>query len=250
MGRRAVVNVDISVGRGANESLQLTDSAVSRHHLTLRPDPQGRPAVQVAEIAGVNPVWTLVGGQRVDVRPGHILEQGATLTLGSTTLRFEPAPSRVKAPGRATVEIDARVTEGPDGSERLAALAALGDRLARCDGLQAVYKEATTWALTTLPASRALLLSPDGRDILGAATDGACSDLALSRALLNRVLAERRAFLVGDVLSEPDLADRRSVQIRGTVGAMAAPAANLVFYVDWGAVEAVARVHDEDALLL
>jgi DNA-binding NtrC family response regulator len=96
-------------------------------------------------------------------------------------------------------------------------------------------------------------LSPDGRDILGAATDGAKNDLALSRALLSRVLEERRAFLVGDVLAEPDLADRRSVQIRGTVGAMAAPAQNLVFYVDWGAAEAMARAHDphdERSLLL
>src|SRR5690606_3403949 len=150
--------------------------------------------------------------------------------------------------GGRTVELDARVTEGPDGSLRLASLAALGDRLARCDGLQAVYKAATTWAIQVFfgdpggrsgaspsaspgsPAARAMLLSPDGRDILGAATDGAMGDLALSRTLLRRVLDERRAFLVRDVLAEPDLADRRSVQIRGIVGAMAAPAQNLVFY--------------------
>ncbi|MEX1363055.1 MAG: sigma 54-interacting transcriptional regulator [Nannocystaceae bacterium] len=250
-GRHVVVDADVSVGRGTTETLQLSDSAVSRHHLTLRPGtgPEGAHAVLVSELSGVNPVWTLVDGQRVDVAQGHALAAGATITLGSTTLRVEAAPARPgSTSGRSTVEIDARVTEG--GSDHLAALAALGDRLARCDGLQAVYKEATTWAVTALPASRALLLSSDGHDILGAATDGARSDLAISRALMTRVLGERRAFLVRDVLSEPDLADRRSVQIRGTVGAMAAPAENLVFYVDWGAAEAVARPHDEDALLL
>lgn len=253
-GRRVVVDADLTadltVGRGPHESLQLTDSAVSRHHLTLRPDPAGQPALHVAEIAGVNPVWTLVDGQRVDVRAGHVLAAGATVTLGSTTLRLEATASRAQPSGRSTVELDARVTPGAGDSGHLAALAALGDRLARSEGLQVVYKEATAWAVDALSASRALLLSPDGRDILGATTDGIRQDLALSRTLLGRVLTERRAFLVGDVLAEPDLADRRSVQIRGTVGAMAAPAQNLVFYVDWGAAEAVAHPHDEDSLLL
>ncbi|MCH9685429.1 MAG: sigma 54-interacting transcriptional regulator [Deltaproteobacteria bacterium] len=249
LGRRVVVDGDVSVGRGAAESLQLSDSAVSRHHLTLQAgqDASGRPIVVVSEIAGVNPVWTLVEGRRVDVGQGYPLPSGASVTLGSTTLRIEPAPAQVRAPGRSTVEIDARVTAA---SDHLGALASLGDRLARCDGLQEVYKEASAWAVEVLPASRALLLSPDGRDILGATTDGVKNDLALSRALLSRVLAERRAFLVRDVLAEPDLADRRSVQMRGTVGAMATPAQNLVFYVDWGTPEALSRPHDEDALLL
>jgi DNA-binding NtrC family response regulator len=289
LGRRVLVDADVTVGRGAAQGLQLTDSAVSRHHLTLSPgvDGAGRPAVVVSAIAGVNPVWTLVEGRRTDVRQGDVLSHGAMVTFGGTTLRIEitssrssgaaalptmgrsasdPAGQAAMGPaGRSTMEMDARVTDDPDGSDgsdRLASLASLGDRLARCHGLQAVFKEATTWAVKALPASRALLLSPDGRDILGAATDGAKSDLALSRTLLSRVLEERRAFLVRDVLAEPDLADRRSVQIRGTVGAMAAPAQNLVFYVDWGAAEAAARLHgspdprdlhdphDEGALLL
>jgi DNA-binding NtrC family response regulator len=265
LGRRVVVDGDVTVGRGAAQTLQLTDSAVSRHHLTLCPghDPAGRPAVVVAAIAGVNPVWTLTEGRRADVRPGHVLGEGGTVTLGSTTLRVEAGPSLERPAGRAaaagepkgraTMEMDARVAEAlaaATGSDRLASLASLGDRLARCASLQEVFKEASTWAIKALPASRALLLSPDGRDVLGGATDGAKGDLALSRALLSRVLDERRAFLVRDVLAEPDLADRRSVQVRGTVGAMAAPAQNLVFYVDWGATEALARTYDEDALLL
>jgi DNA-binding NtrC family response regulator len=261
-GRRVLVDADVTVGRGPTQALKLADTAVSRHHLTLRPghDLAGRPAVVVAAIAGVNPVWTLVEGRRADVRPGDALLEGATVTLGGTTLRIEAAARPERAAGggaepvgRATMEMDARVTDGPAGADRLASLAALGDRLARCQGLHEVFKEATAWAVKVLSASRALLLSSDGRDVLGATTDGAKNDLALSRALLARVLEERRAFLVRDVLAEPDLADRRSVQIRGTVGAMAAPAQTLVFYVDWGAAEALARghdPHDEGALLL
>ena len=252
LGRRVMVDADVSVGRGDTETLQLSDSAVSRHHLTLRPGtgPGGLPAALVAEIAGVNPIWTLVDGHRVDVATGHALVEGTTFTLGSTTLRIEAAPVQAKPSGRSTVEIDARVADSSGATDRLAALAALGDRLARCNGLQAVYKEATAWAVGVLPATRAMLLSPDGRDILGATTDGAKGDLAVSRTLLSRVLNERRAFLVRDVLAEPDLADRRSVQVRGIVGTMAAPAENLVFYVDWGHAEALSRPHDEDALLL
>jgi DNA-binding NtrC family response regulator len=132
----------------------------------------------------------------------------------------------------------------------LAALAALGDRLARCGSLQAVYREACAWAVKAVPCARALLLSPDGSDILSSATDAAIGDLAMSRTLLERVLKERRAFWVRDILAEPDLADRKSVQVRGIIGAMAAPAHGLVFYVEWGPNEASRASYDEDALLL
>jgi DNA-binding NtrC family response regulator len=254
MGRRlALSSSPVSIGRGQSESLQLSDSAVSRHHLTLRAhvDAAGTPVAMVDEIAGVNPVWTLVQGRRVVLEPGHAVPVGASLTLGNTTLRIElHADAGQIAGSRSTVELDAKMATEPSSPSRLAALAALGDKLARCSSLQAVYREACAWAVNALPASRALLLSADGADILSAATDGAVGDLAISRAMLDRVLAEKRAFWVRDVLAEPDLADRRSVQVRGIAGAMAAPAHNLVLYVEWGTTAAVAGTHDDEALLL
>ncbi len=259
LGRRiALGEQPITIGRGQSELLRLADTAVSRHHLTIRlgDDGRGRAMAVVEEVAGVNPVWTLVEGQRVTLIRGHGLVPGSTLTLGSTTLQVveqtAATPERAAAPaaGRSTVELDARLPAHPAAPSRLAALAALGDRLARCSSLQAVLREATTWAVHALPASRALLLSPEGSDILSSASDGAIGDLAMSRALLDRVRHERRAFLVGDVHAEPDLADRRSVVVRGIMGAMAAPANNLVFYVEWGAKEAALYPYDEEALLL
>jgi len=262
MGRRVTIESSVSVGRGQGESLQLSDSAVSRHHLTLsrRLDEQGRVCAFVEEVAGVNPVWMLVEGRRTDVTTGLSLLDGTSITLGNTTLQIEaerpaerpaPAPGRPGKPlGSSTVEMDARVDGATPMPSRLASLAALGDKLARCGSLQAVYREATAWAVTALPAARALLVSPDGSDVLAATTDGQRADLAISKVLLDRALNEKRAFLVRDVLAEPDLADRRSVQVRGTVGAMAAPAEHLVFYVDWGITEAATRPHEEDALHL
>ena len=254
MGRRvALPAAPLTIGRGQAEILQLSDSAVSRHHLTLRAalDPSGTSVALVDEIAGVNPVWTLVEGQRVVLERGHALVVGTTLTLGNTTLRIEHDEGAGRMPSnRGTVELDARAATGPSSPSRLAALAALGDKLARCNSLQAVYREACAWAITALPASRALLLSADGADILSAATDGAVGDLAISRAMLDRVLADKRAFWVRDVLAEPDLADRRSVQVRGIAGAMAAPAHNLVLYAEWSTATASAATHDEEALLL
>jgi DNA-binding NtrC family response regulator/pSer/pThr/pTyr-binding forkhead associated (FHA) protein len=262
LGRRIPLGQDaVTIGRGPTEVLKLADTAVSRHHLTVRitQDPHGRPLLVVDEVAGVNPVWTLVDGQRVTIVRGHALALGGTLTLGSTTLQLaEDAP--VLAAGspeprsRSTVELDARLdarlVAHPSAPSRLAALASLGDRLARCSSLQAVLREATTWAIGAFPAARALLLSPDGSDILSSASDGIVSDLALSRALLERVRNERRAFLVRDIQAEPDLADRRSVLMRGIAGAMAAPANNLVFYIEWGTNEAVHGSYDEETLLL
>jgi DNA-binding NtrC family response regulator len=243
----------LTVGRGDGESFKLADQAVSRHHLSLELSGEG---VRVVEIAGVNPVWTLVDGHRRTLAGGELLDRGAAVTVGNTTLGFElerGAPATGLAPGpgvdgRTTIEMDARQPR----PSRLAALAVLGDRLARCGSLQAVYRTATEWAVEALPAARALLLSPDGSDILAAATSGPVVDLAISRTLLHRVLSENRAVLVRDVLAEPELADRRSVQVRGIQGAMAAPARNLVFYAEWGMPEAMRTnaSQDDSALTL
>ena len=246
-GQRVTVQASATatVGRGQGQTLQLSDTAVSRQHLTLRADGD---ALVVEQITGVNPVWTLIEGRRVDVTAGTRFAAGQTLTLGGTTLRVEPAPQ--KSPSGSTLEIDARLAAEAAGPDRLASLAALGDKLARCDSLQAVFREACSWAIGALSVSRAMLISPDGRDILGASTDTAKGDLAMSRTLLDRVLSDQRAFLVSDVKDEPGLADKKSVIVRGIVGAMAAPTEGLVFYLDWGMVEATKGVHDERALLL
>jgi DNA-binding NtrC family response regulator/pSer/pThr/pTyr-binding forkhead associated (FHA) protein len=245
-GRRAEVSAaPLTIGRGAGEGLQLTDGSVSRHHLTVQQTPEG---VVVLEVAGVNPVWTVVAGARVQVRAGHVLAPGAALTIGTTTLAVRAAEDPPRPRG---VELDAtRAISEQVGTSRLAALAALGDRLARCGSLPAVFRAATSWAIDALPAARALILSPDGDDVLGTASAGPLPDLALSPALLARVLRERRAVLLHDVLGEPDLADRRSVQLRGITGAMAAPVENLIFYAEWGTREALRASHDDEALRL
>ena len=241
----------VTIGRGNDQGLPLSDSAVSRHHLSVRQDPRGG-GVEIVAIAGVNPCWTVREGQRVELLSGDLLPAGAAFTVGATTLVVQgTAPPAAAAPPRRTYELDARtVADARPAESPLAALAALGDRLARCGSLQALYRAATDWAVTALPAARALVLTPDGGDILGAASAGRVGDLALSSALLNRVLAERRAFLLADVLAEPALADRRSVQLRGIVGALAAPVEGLIFYAEWGPSEAARARHDDSTLLL
>jgi len=250
LGRRFELDApSISIGRGHGEKIQLGDAAVSRHHLTLQVDrdANGNSLVHIAEISGVNPPWTLVGGEQVVLRPGDLLPLASPWCVGNTTLTVQEESGDA---GWATVELDAALEAPARSHGRLAVLAALGDRLARCSSLADVYREATNWAVSALPASRALLLSEDGCDILAAAADGALADLAISRSLLHRVLRERRAFWVRDVLREPDLADRRSVQLRGVTGAMAAPSQGLVFYAEWSTREALEAPHDEDALML
>jgi DNA-binding NtrC family response regulator len=238
----------LTIGRGAGEGLQLSDGAVSRHHLSVSAEAGG---LRIVEVAGVNPVWTVEAGQRVALRVGQVLAPGAALTLGNTTLVIAAEATAPPASAGRAVELDATgVLTQVAGASRLAALAALGDKLARCGSLPAVLRAATSWAVDALPAARALLLSPDGSDILSAASVGPLPDLALSPALLARVLRERRGVLLHDVLGEPDLADRRSVQMRGITGAMAAPVENLIFYVEWGTREALRATYDDEALRL
>ena len=237
----------LTIGRGTGEGLQLGDGAVSRHHLSVQAEAAG---LRVIEVAGVNPVWTVEAGQRVALKVGQLLAPGAALTLGNTTLVVTAETTAPQIAARA-LELDATgVLQPAPGASRLAALAALGDKLARCGSLPAVLRAATSWAVDALPAARALLLSPDGSDILSAASVGPLPDLALSPALLARVLRERRGVLLHDVLAEPDLADRRSVQMRGITGAMAAPVESLIFYVEWGPREALRAGYDDEALRL
>jgi hypothetical protein len=248
-GRRlSVTDAPVTIGRGQDQTLRLSDGAVSRHHLTLLPvlGPRGDIlALDVSETPGVNPVWTIQAGDRIVVSSGFRLEADSSLTLGNTTVGLEATQG---AGPRQTLELD--VAAEMSAPRRLSALAALGEQLAKCGSLQAVFRTATQWAVTALPCSRALVLSPDGHDVLGAAAEREAGDLALSRTMLHRVLAERRALLIQDVLAEPDLAKRRSVQVRGIRGAMAAPAKNLIFYGEWDAARALNDVYDEDALLL
>ena len=243
----------LSIGRGTSEGLQLGDSAVSRHHLTIQGEAGG---VRVVEVAGVNPVWTVAAGQRVALLAGQLLAVGAAFTVGNTTVAITAAITAAANEAEAgpssaarALELDATGVLAQSGS-RLAALAALGEKLARCGSLPAVMRAATSWAVDALPAARALLLSPDGSDILSAASVGPLPDLALSPALLARVLRESRGVLLHDVLAEPDLADRRSVQMRGITGAMAAPVEGLIFYVEWGPREALRSTYDDEALRL
>jgi DNA-binding NtrC family response regulator len=246
-GRRISLGAEaLSIGRGAGEGLQLNDSAVSRHHLSVQVVSAG---LRVVELAGVNPVWTVEAGQRVALRVGQILPVGAALTVGNSTLVLA-ADEETAVPTGHALELDATSQGTVAGTSRLAALAALGEKLARCGSLPAVLRAATSWAVDALPAARALLLSPDGSDILSAASMGPLPDLALSPALLSRVLRERRGVLLRDVLAEPDLADRRSVQQRGIIGAMAAPVESLIFYVEWGPHEALRGRYDDEALRL
>jgi DNA-binding NtrC family response regulator len=246
-GRRISLGAEaLSIGRGAGEGLQLNDSAVSRHHLSVQVVSAG---LRVVELAGVNPVWTVEAGQRVALRVGQILPVGAALTVGNSTLVLA-ADEETAVPTGHALELDATSHGTVAGTSRLAALAALGEKLARCGSLPAVLRAATSWAVDALPAARALLLSPDGSDILSAASMGPLPDLALSPALLSRVLRERRGVLLRDVLAEPDLADRRSVQQRGIIGAMAAPVESLIFYVEWGPHEALRGRYDDEALRL
>lgn len=223
----------VILGRGSDADLQLSDAAVSRRHMTVCATPSG--AARIVALTGVNPVWTLDQGRRRNLAAGDELPLGAALMMGSTTLVVSRPADQASVtgvlPGRATVEL--AVDRPPTPGDRLAELATLGDQLARASSLDEALTTATRWCLSAVPAHRALLLSPDGRDVLAGSTADPAPDLALSRTLIARVREQRTALWVRDVSVDPDLANRRSVQVHGLSGAMAAPARHLVLYCDW-----------------
>ena len=80
----------IAVGTSADNTLALSDAAVSRYHLELRRTASG---VAVTDLGSRNGTW--VGPVRID---RAVVPAGTRLRLGDTTIIVEDAGSRVAAP--------------------------------------------------------------------------------------------------------------------------------------------------------
>ena len=92
----------IVIGRGTDADLRVNDPGVSRRHAELRiyPGDTGAPQVSVVDLGSTNGV--LVNGHKVTQAT---LEDGATVRIGTTTMRIRYTASR-RADHRAAARRD------------------------------------------------------------------------------------------------------------------------------------------------
>jgi hypothetical protein len=74
----------LSLGRASRNALVINDATVSREHLVLHPEPEGRWKVEALPQGGP----ALLSGRRLRPRQPTLLEPGAQLLLGDVRLTF------------------------------------------------------------------------------------------------------------------------------------------------------------------
>jgi len=94
-----------TVGRHADNALQLDDAAVSRHHARIRRE---RDAYVLTDLGTPNGTFLLRGGRRVRVVAAEPLQVGDTIILGGTELRVADLST-----ADVTAQLDADLTHVP-----------------------------------------------------------------------------------------------------------------------------------------
>jgi transcriptional regulator with GAF, ATPase, and Fis domain len=206
----------LTLGRDRGNAVHLRDLSVSRHHCVLE---MKDGCVHLHDLDSRH--GTFVNGVPVrerDLAHGDLVTMGESLFLfqervevagtGAVLLGsglFTAASTVHRAPGElrlADLPPDARTARD------LQALLRIGNDLHSLQETGPIALRLLELALETIPAGRATVLLMDGEStepIAAFALDrqGSDSPFAVSRTLVERVLAERSAVLANDVLEEP-----------------------------------------------
>ncbi len=133
---RAMVTPDdaasITIGTGADNTLVLSDEAISRYHLELRGGPAG---IEVVDLGSRNGTWC--GPLRIE---RAMVPAGTRLRIGDTTIAIEDAGSALAPPPTET----ARIAELVGESESIREVTRLVHRLARVDSAVLIQGETGT----------------------------------------------------------------------------------------------------------
>lgn len=233
------------VGRGSRNEISLDGETVSRTHAELVVA-DGR--VSVRDLGSSNGTW--LRGRRiagaVGVEHDDVISFGAQemilLESGRPDTTARPVPGRAR-PGAAAElgeglavhesltldEVTSAVVPGGDVSPALFnALTESGSFLVHQRPLAETIDRLLGMVEKIVPARRILLLladTPGGVPTVRASRPEGESgtDTGLSRAILNAVLAKRRALALNDIPRDPRLKDRKSVILQRMRSALVAP---------------------------
>jgi serine phosphatase RsbU (regulator of sigma subunit) len=227
------------LGRASGNAIQLLDSTVSKEHAefalagerwTIR-DLGSRNGTRVNGRDAHAPV-PLVAGDRVEV--GHVLLSISDTPRDDVT-RFSTSEHVGSSLKLKASDVLQRPTGGTDGGRVLRLLVEAGQMLVVQRSLEETCQAILGLVETALPASRLVILLRDGGPAASPGPDGlrqvaaryrggrAEEPLALSKTILNSVLAENASVITSDAANDPRFLSQKSIIAHPIHSAMAVP---------------------------
>ena len=236
-----------SVGRGAQATLKLADTSVSREHAEFRVSDSG---IELRDLGSRNGSW--VNGRRLEANDPVLLHAGDELRIGAIILKLiDPDRPHAQEMGTIAGSVVPRLSnDAVEASVRLSwddlhsrmdvgvrrerdlfrVLSEAGTLLVAQRPLNEIFEAALDLLERVVPARRILLLLNDGEGgaevpMVRAArpASAAGQKIMLSRTLLSAVLEKRDALLVADARLDPNFRNQESIVLQDISSALAAP---------------------------
>ncbi|HEX6863328.1 MAG TPA: FHA domain-containing protein, partial [Thermoanaerobaculia bacterium] len=230
----------LTLGRDRENGAWLRDLTASRHHCAIEPTGGGFRVRDLGSRYG-----TFVNGLRVleqDLQPGDRIAVGESLFLFE---RDDPGPDPAGEPilDEEAFAAESTVRRPADGSRYLQpggelpasariardlqALLRIGQELHSLRATEPLARRLLELLVETMPAERTALLLFDraGQPASAFALDraGSAETFPLSRTLVERLVRERTAVLLNDLLEEEDLSQAESLRMARIKSLLAAP---------------------------
>ena len=236
-GGRRVLTLEkdcITIGRARENDLFLPDRWLSRHHAEIRAVQDGYLVVDLGSKNG-----TLVN--RVPVRESHRLRGGDVITLGEHTITFSDGDSNALEPD--TEPMGTQIFSARELSKEVRTPAGDAETLARQNRVLRVLSDAASALVIHRPlgdtferildllfeavsAERAaiVLTSAGGEPEIKAARVRSGPPIKrISRSIARRVLADRVALLLPNIMEDVGLRGQESILSTGIRSALCAP---------------------------
>lgn len=233
--RRVRLHVRTTVGRAEDNDLCLPDALLSRHHAEFL---QHDGACYVVDLDSSNGTYV----NDIGVRGEQVLHEGDTITVGETSLMFheklllsdageQPSDGTVRSEvipetTRSTKKaID--VTDLISEDRVLGVLCRATNALVVHRPLPDLFNQILDAILDSIPAQRAAIMLLEGQPpmptLKATRTRFGSPITAVSQDIARRALNDRVAFVLRDVLDDPEIRDRVSLSADSIRSVMCAP---------------------------
>ena len=233
--RRVRLHVRTTVGRAEDNDLCLPDALLSRHHAEFL---QHDGACYVVDLDSSNGTYV----NDIGVRGEQVLHEGDTITVGETSLMFheksllsdtgeQPADGTVRSEvipetTRSTKKaID--VTDLISEDRVLGVLCRATNALVVHRPLPDLFNQILDAILDSIPAQRAAIMLLEGQPpvptLKATRTRFGSPITTVSQDIARRALNDRVAFVLRDVLDDPEIRDRASLSADSIRSVMCAP---------------------------